>query len=64
MPGTYIFRYFNPEGGLIRMSMKQCASMREALAIAVADCGECQRIQISLGDRIVWSGSVEQAKAA
>lgn len=64
MPGTYIFRYFNANGGLIRMSMKQCPSMREALAMAVADCGECERIQISIGDRIVWSGSIEQARAA
>jgi hypothetical protein len=64
MPGTYIFRYFNADGGLIRMSMKQCASMREALATAVIDCGECVRIQISMGDRIIWSGSIDQAKAA
>jgi hypothetical protein len=64
MPGTYIFRYFNSDGGLIRMSMKQSASMRDALGIAVSDCGECERIQISMGDRVLWSGSVDQAKAA
>jgi hypothetical protein len=64
MRTTYVFRYFNAEGGMIRMCMKQCADEREALRIAVADCGECQRIQISTGGRIIWSGSLDEATAA
>src|SRR5580765_1174197 len=43
---------------------EQCADEREALRIAVADCGECQRIQVSTGDEIIWSGSLDEATAA
>jgi hypothetical protein len=64
MQVTYLFRYFDAEGGMIRMCIKQCADREEAMRLAIIDCGECHRIQISTGDRIIWSGSIEQAKAA
>jgi hypothetical protein len=64
MRSTYVFCFYSHEDHLIRMSTKPCANLHEAMHFAVADCTDCARIQISMGSRIVWSGSLEQVKAA
>jgi hypothetical protein len=61
---TYLFRYLNGAGGVIRMHLKQCIDDAEALKLAAGALLEYERLEIRRGDTIIWAGPRGQFAAA
>lgn len=56
MSATYLFRYLNAAGGVLRLHLKQCADDAEALKLAAGTFLEYERLEISRGETIIWAG--------
>jgi hypothetical protein len=61
MQTTYVFHYFISEGSLLRITTRPCADLREAIRLAVRECGLCERLQVSAEGKALWSGSPAEA---
>jgi hypothetical protein len=61
---TYLFRYLNAAGGVIRMHLKQCIDDAEALKLAAGAVLEYERLEIRRGDTVIWAGPRGEFAAA
>ena len=58
MDGTYFFRWFNAEGGLLRFEMCQCADDASAMKRAMGEMLPvgCMSVEVTREDHPIWRG--------
>jgi hypothetical protein len=63
MSSYYILRCLDAAGGTIRMIMQPYVDRNAAIQEAARSCGDCSHIEVVESGKVVWKGSLQEARA-